>query len=236
MNILHNESLREQLAAEYVLGTLKGGARRRFESWMNDDAALRRAVSEWQDRIYPLAEMTAEVHPSLQVWMKIEKRVDVSMLRQSDTQDKWLKKLYFWRGLSIASLVMSLSLIAFISLRQSDTIPSKPNYVALLVDKNSRTGVIVTGGVSPRQLSVKIVIPQSVTSSEDLQLWALPKQGTPRSLGLLLNNGEVVLALPSDVLLDTIPTLAVSLERKGGSPNPNGPTGPVLLNGDLLKI
>lgn len=236
MNIRHNEALRERLASEYVLGTLKGGARRRFESWLNDDAALRRTVSEWQDRIYPLAEMTAEVTPSQQLWKKIEKRIDTAMQGQPGTQAPWWNRLHFWRGLSIASMVVCFSLIAFMSLRQPNVPVMQTDYVAILTDKDARTRIVVTGDIARRQLSVKILMPQSVTSNEDLQLWALPKQGAPRSLGLLTSNGDMLLSLPEGMPLETVPMLAVSLEHKGGSANPNGPSGPVVLKGELLKI
>jgi anti-sigma-K factor RskA len=55
MRIPQEGELREHLCAEYVLGTLRGAARRRFEHWLAVDAGLRRAVSEWQDRLSPLA-------------------------------------------------------------------------------------------------------------------------------------------------------------------------------------
>lgn len=46
MNILHNQALVDKLAAEYVLGTLRGGARRRFENYLPNSAALRLTVAE----------------------------------------------------------------------------------------------------------------------------------------------------------------------------------------------
>ncbi len=46
--------LREQLAAQYVLGTMPVRARRRFERLITADPALARMVGDWADRLAPL--------------------------------------------------------------------------------------------------------------------------------------------------------------------------------------
>jgi anti-sigma-K factor RskA len=69
-------------------------------------------------------------------------------------------------------------------------------------------------------------------------LWAVPKQGNPRSLGLVAvgANGSLTLPLPANATPQNIPLLAISLEPKGGSTNPNGPSGPILLKGAWVQI
>lgn len=47
-----NDELRNKLAGEYVLGTLHGYARARFESLLKYDANLRRIVADWSNRNY----------------------------------------------------------------------------------------------------------------------------------------------------------------------------------------
>ena len=49
MNLLLGE-LPDRLAAEYVLGTLTGGARRRFDALLPAHPTLRRAVTGWELR------------------------------------------------------------------------------------------------------------------------------------------------------------------------------------------
>jgi anti-sigma-K factor RskA len=64
----------------------------------------------------------------------------------------------------------------------------------------------------------------------------VPKEGAPRSLGLLAADGSLVLPFPADMKPETVPLLAVSVEPKGGSPNPAGPTGPIVFKGAWLRV
>ncbi|HSI58836.1 MAG TPA: hypothetical protein VLA16_14855, partial [Ideonella sp.] len=67
--------LADRLAAEYVLGTLRGRARHRFETLLPAHPALRWAVARWQDMLLPLAASVKPVEPSAAVWTGIEARL-----------------------------------------------------------------------------------------------------------------------------------------------------------------
>ena len=75
MNLINNASLMEQLAASYALGTLRGGARRRFEALARDNATLRAAALIWQSRLASVAELQPQAAPSAAVWKRIENLV-----------------------------------------------------------------------------------------------------------------------------------------------------------------
>ncbi|MGZ3238512.1 MAG: anti-sigma factor [Burkholderiaceae bacterium] len=234
MNLQHNDALREKLASEYVLGTLKGGARRRFEAWMKNDAALRRAVAEWQDRLHPLGEFAPTVQPSPQVWRTIEKQLNLNSRRAF-----WLglrEDLSFWRGLGMASTALAVILISVLLTRQPELAAPVANYVATLSDDKAQPIAVVTGDIKHHQLIIKVLSRQSIAADKSLELWAVPKVGNPRSLGLLADNGIMTLQLPDNTTPESIPLLAVTLEPKGGSPNPNGPTGPIVFKGAWVQI
>ena len=57
-----------------------------------------------------------------------------------------------------------------------------------------------------------------------------------RSLGLLAEKGSVKLALSSRAIGSDVALLAVTLEPRGGSPDPNGPTGPILYKGNWVRL
>jgi anti-sigma-K factor RskA len=235
--IRHDDRLREKLASEYVIGTLRGGARRRFETWLHDEPILRRSVAEWQDRLHPMAEFAPAVQPPPQVWQAIERRLDLG--RTPARLPFWRglqENLRFWRGLGIASTALATILVTVLLIRQPETAVPNASYVAMLADANAQPVAVITGDMRHRRLTVKLVAQQNVAADKSLELWAVPKQGAPRSLGLIAGNGSVTLPLPENATPESIPILAISLEPKGGSPNPNGPTGPVLYKGAWLQV
>lgn len=239
-NVRHNATLREMLAAEYALGTLKGGARRRLESWLAEDAALKFAVSEWQDRLNPMSEFATPVQPSPEVWRAISKQIGLKKTEQHSRKSFWLglrEDLSFWRGLGMASTALATVLVAVLLTRQPEVAPPQaPMFVATLSNEQAQPIALVTGDVRNQKMIIKLITPQSIAADKSLELWAVPKEGAPRSLGLIASDGTVTLPLPANAAPDSIPLLAVTLEPKGGSPDPKGPTGPIVFKGPWLHI
>ncbi len=238
-NLQRNEVLREQLAAEYVLGTLKGAARRRFEQWLGIDATLAQAVIRWQALLHPMAEFAPATQPPASAWTAIERRLDLAAPHAAPRASRWslvAGSLNFWRGLGLGASALAMLLVVVLATRAPMVAAPPVSYVAALSSENVQAAIVVTGDAARRTLLVRIVGASAVSADKVLQLWALPKQGAPRSLGLLAANGAVTLSLPPDVTPRSTPLLAVSLEPKGGSPNPLGPTGPILYKGALVQI
>lgn len=236
MKLGGNDNLREQLAAEYVLGTLRGGARRRFEHWLTADAALRRAVAEWQDRLAPLAELAPAQAPRPQVWQGIARRLQLAGPAQA--RPSWRQPtLAFWRGLGLASSAVAALLVVALALVLNGRSPPAPaiDYVATLSDAQAHAALLVTADSRHRALTVRLLAAAPVAADRSLQLWAVPRQGAPRSLGVLAGRDNR-LALPANAIGADVALLAVSLEPKGGSPDPRGPSGPILYQGPWLRV
>lgn len=70
-----NAKLRQMLAAEYVLGTLRGLARRRFERLAKTDAAADAEIRFWETRLAGLASNLAPQTPPLAVWQNLEQQI-----------------------------------------------------------------------------------------------------------------------------------------------------------------
>lgn len=262
MNLIGNKRLLDKLAAEYVLGTMKGGARRRFEALWQAEPQVRHITAQWQDRLHPLAQFSPDVTPSPQLWQSIAGRLKLDVAapvvpRQSFWQNL-RDDLAFWRGLGMASTALATILIAVLATRapgvgsgnSSASLPAvattapaatgngapQLSYVAMLADERAQPVAVVTGDETNHRLTVRLVLAQTVAADRSLELWAVPKSGAPRSLGLVAASGSVTLQLPADTSPQTVSLLAISLEPKGGSPNRNAPTGPIVYKGAWLSL
>jgi anti-sigma-K factor RskA len=230
LNCKGKPELRERLAAEYALGTLRGRARARLKRWMRDDAELAREVAKWEARLAPLAHAVAPVAPPARVWNALQTRLEVT--------PKGARRMSFsvWKALGWMASGAAAALVAVTLLLPAirDTTPAA--YVAVLSDaKTNRAVLVATAGQADKVLRVNTLDPSIQVSGRSLELWALPRDGKPKSLGVIGAQRAVLrLDAPADKSLGNVPALAISLEPQGGSPT-GQPTGPVLYSGPCVK-
>ena len=272
MNLINNPDLLDRLASHYALGTLRGGARRRFETLAREHAKVRAAALVWQTRLAGVNELQMQVAPSPVVWTRIDNLVrgelDAATLQSrklmASTQKAvpagWWSGLGVWRSLAAAGALASVVAITVgLNLRsqlrgemasqgtQMSQMSGEINrlqaqllatpqieYVAVLADGKSAASMLVTFDPKNKKLVLQRVGGYQEATDRSLQLWALPPSGGPRSLGVL--GGDKLLQLTAnDGDIRAVPTLAISLEPKGGVPSAGGPTGPVLFTGTVIQ-
>lgn len=224
----------DALAAQYVAGTLRGRARARFETLLPGHPALQAAVREWQARLMPLTAVLPEQPPSPDVWRAIEQRLWPTATAAA-TAPFW-QRLGLWRALSGTALAAVVGLAVMLG----NPPPAQPPVVVVL--QGTGADVIGTGGQIVASLSgdgsalvTQPLTPVALTANRVLELWSVPPQGAPRSLGLISSSGATVLSrdkLPATLLKGGTAALAVSIEPPGGSPT-GAPTGPVVFAGKL---
>jgi anti-sigma-K factor RskA len=226
LNCKGKPELREHLAAEYALGTLRGRARARLQRWMRDDAELAAAVAAWEARLAPMAGAVEPAAPPARVWTEVERRIGAPRKRQGS----------LWKALGLVAGGAAAALVAVAVLLPSRPTEMPASYVAVLSDpKTNRPVLVATAMRSDRVLRVNTLDKAIHVSGRSLELWALPQGAKPRSLGVVSGDkSDLKLLAAADQSLGDVPTLAVSLEPPGGSPT-GQPTGPVLYTGPCVK-
>ena len=230
-------TLADALAAQYVTGTLRGGARRRFEALLPGHPTLRDAVQDWRARLMPLTAVVRPEAPPAQTWARIEQRLwpQAAAPAPADSPQGW-RGLAFWRAVSGLATVATVGLAVLLA----NPGPQAPPVVVVL--QGTEAGGPALGSIvasvsgDGRSLVAQPLQTVALPAGRTLQLWAVPPQGAPRSLGLISAQGATVIRrekLPQ-ALLDARNTtaLAVSVEPAGGSPT-GAPTGPVVFAGKL---
>ena len=133
MNLTQNPSLVEQLAASYALGTLRGGARRRFEALARVHAPVRASALIWQGRLASVAELQPHAVPSAAVWKRIENLVSADKQAKAMQAARaeaavqgtpaigWWASLNLWRGASFAGAAAAvLAVVVGVNLNRSN--------------------------------------------------------------------------------------------------------------------
>ena len=224
--------LQDLLAAEYVLGTLTGAARRRFEGLQQAHPALRRRVQDWNLKLNRLAPAASPVTPQRQNWQAIEQRL-FGTESTPVTTDSWFQRLAFWRGLAFGSSVLA-GLLAVVLLVQP--VGSPPGYVAM-INNASQNLWMVSASNDNRRLMVKNMQPMDLPAGMTCVLWLKPT-GEDRvyALGMLPDQGDSRTITVSDEVMNRMPgRLLVTMEKNQGA-MPEKPGSAPMYTGEWMPV
>ena len=224
----NNPELIDLLAAQYVLGTLKGLPRKRFQRLMLTSNAIREATYAWEGRLNDLSSAIKPVQPDDNVWQNILQRIETRAVSKTVIHTK----PSLWKAWSMVATAACL-VLAVVMLQPVSPIMSNTEQFALVQGENEQPLWFID--INEQGLSIKAGQQLDAISNKDYELWMIVKsQDAPISLGLLPKNGSKLLAKNSNFSSNNIKLLAVSLEPLGGSPN--GSPTEVLYTAKLVTL
>ena len=226
------------LAAEYALGILDREERARARRLAATDPSFRAEVERWLGRLGPMLDEIEPVSPPTGLWARIEQATAGASAGANVYRLE--RRLTLWRGVAAAMTAIAASLALIVLLRSPVAVPvatppqvaSAPMVARLASDQ--QVAVVASWDSQRRQLLLASAAGLPLQAQRSHELWVIPADGKPRSLGVMPEAKQSVVRLPSGVsrLMLAGATIAVSVEPRGGSPT-GAPTGPVVASGTL---
>jgi anti-sigma-K factor RskA len=228
------------LAAEFVLGLVQGDQRDALEKRRRDDYVFAREVEFWEARLGPISSDIKPEAVSPEVWEKIAEAVghrpvplSASAAVRAEREGIW-NSLAFWRNLGIASSALAAACLVYLL-----TTPASPptSLVAALTMNDGSSAFMASVDRMTGRVMLMPAADMPMPADRTYQLWIVPPDGTPVSLGMIKSAGAVTISMPNEVMSHAMPqsALVVSIEPMGGSPT-GAPTGPVLAKGMMHDI
>lgn len=227
----------DALAAEHALGVLNARERAAAELRMAREPDFAAKVEAWRERLAPLSEGVAPVAAPAGLWPRIARS-----LPANDNQVGVLRRLKFWRGATMGSLglaVASLAMVAVLATRPPEVITPVPAPMmnARLMTNGGQPLFLAAYDPERKSVLVASLVPPGTDPNHSHELWLIPADGKPRSLGLVEPGASK--SMPISDAMAAMATegasMAVTVEPAGGSPS-TGPSGPVAAVGKLARI
>jgi anti-sigma-K factor RskA len=224
------------LAAELALGVLEGEERAQALRLSLADSAFAAAVDAWRARLEPLGEDFADAAPP-DLWPAIEARLGDRGSGPSVGQ------LRFWRWSALGSGALAASLAAVLIFAPKPEpitvvreVVRAPDTMAV-AQLGGEAGASLAANYDPGQGALRIRAIAMPASELAPELWVIPADGVPRSLGLVSASGTTHVAVPARLraLIVDGATLAITMEPVDGAPHAAPSSAPVAA-GKISKI
>jgi anti-sigma-K factor RskA len=219
------------LAGEYVLGLLDPATDASAAARIATDADFASEVEAWRMRLQPIIDGNDTPAPQ-SVWNAVE-----AALPQPTAQDVGRGSLRIWQ--MIAGLSTSAAAILAVILLQQPAPVAPPAPVSpLLAALGSETGTASLTARYDGSNGQMLLTPVSLDTGKLYpELWIIPADGQPRSLGIVRGDAPSQISIDADLrgFIDQGATLAITPEPEGGGPG-GQPTGPVIASGKIVSI
>ena len=229
----------QQLAAEYALGVLESDDLAQAQSLERLDPAFREEVARWTGRLAPMLDAVEPLTPPVALYAAIERRLGSGAQTESNV-DQLRRRLNRWRAFSggVTALAASLALALLVRPPVDAPVasPASPPMVAMIEGSGGAAKLVATWDAADRRLMVVPALVPAGDQQHSHELWVIPADGKPRSMGVMPTAGPMQMEVPS-IMAEQLAegaTLAVSVEPAGGSPT-GLPTGPVVASGKLAR-
>jgi anti-sigma-K factor RskA len=224
---------RDVLAGELALGILDGEDRARANRLRLSDPAFAAAVAGWNQRLSPLGTGFEE-QPSPALWPAIQRRLGPG------DDIRFRRGLRRWRLGAIASGALAASLAAVILLRPAPApveIIRAPDQLAVAQLGAEGTPALFAANYDPAGGVLRIRAMRLPGSALAPELWVIPADGVPRSLGLVAPSGisKVAVSTGQRAFLQDGATLAITLEPRDGAPH-DAPSSTPIAAGKISVI
>lgn len=218
----------DMLAAELSLGLLEGEERATALRRMLAEPDFAADVEKWRLHFAQLFDGWPEAMPPTDGLSRLDAALDGAGPSAVPTSR-------IWRGLAVmASIAAALLLVVTITLWQRPVAVAPQLIAQLRVEGSAKP---IAARWDPESGTLRVAGAAGPDRAHVLELWVIPADGKPRSLGVLPSQGDKTStpdAMRRSQLNDGV-TLALSVEPQGGSTT-GLPTGAVVATATLTKI
>lgn len=239
-----NPDLLRQLAAEYVIGTLQGPARKRFEALeaVNEEARFQREF--WEQRLAEFGQVVHPVVPPVSTRQALLRRTIAPVPAMGVVGRSRRRRRALWTymaGFATAASLMAAFLLgqrhpvsptpppAALTLAVDEPVASWPIYAAQVRMPASSMGWLLSVTPDHNRLIAVAADDFVQVGRHRLQLWCLVPGKSPVAIGQLPTerDANVEFAIPASVRGHAQVSFIVTLEPALGSSD-NGPAGAVM--------
>lgn len=229
----------DDLAAEYVLGTLDASERAGVAARRQREPALDAAILRWEQRLCGLNAGVAPVAPPADVLGRIEQRIAETGDRQAaptagggqviDLQAQVTR----WKRATMAACALAAALLLTLGVTQYAAHKQAETFVAVFQKNDESPAFLMSVDLPNRRITIRqVAAPRE--PGKTFQLWIAHERvgPNPRSLGLI-DDAQVTRELPYEPALLRQATFGISVENLGGSTS--GRPAPGALHARLIE-